>query len=126
MDVDGRDVIPSDDSAMNSKTNAVKSNRWTNEELLLAVQGVRQYGLDFKVHPLPVSYQFLSVNANNEIAPLSYTQAIAEVIGNKTDAHIRSFYNNYKRRYNLESVLEEFKQTRAEQVGSLYFYVKNV
>ena len=50
MDVDGRDVIPSDDPAMNPKTNAVKSNRWTNEELLLAVQGVRQYGLDFKVH----------------------------------------------------------------------------
>ena len=46
-------------------------------------------------------------------------QAIAEVIGNKTDAHIRSFYNNYKRRYNLESVLEEFKQAKVEQVRDI-------
>uniref|UniRef100_T1IQN0 REST corepressor n=1 Tax=Strigamia maritima TaxID=126957 RepID=T1IQN0_STRMM len=57
--------------------------RWTNEELLLAVQGVRKYGKDFK--------------------------AIAEVIGNKTEGHIRSFFVNYRRRYNLDAVLEEYE-----------------
>ena len=57
--------------------------RWTNEELLLAVQGVRKYGKDFK--------------------------AIAEVIGNKTEAHIRSFFVNYRRRYNLDEVLAEYE-----------------
>ena len=58
--------------------------RWSNEELLLAVQGVRKYGKDFK--------------------------AIAETIGNKTDVHIRSFFANYRRRYNLDEVLAEFEK----------------
>ena len=58
--------------------------RWTNEELLLAVQGVRKYGKDFK--------------------------AIAEVIGNKTEAHVRSFFVNYQRRYNLNEVLAEYEK----------------
>lgn len=57
--------------------------RWTNEELLLAVQGVRKYGKDF--------------------------QAIAEVIGNKTEAHVRSFFGNFRRRYNLDEVLAEYE-----------------
>jgi len=57
--------------------------RWTNDELLLAVQGVRKYGKDFK--------------------------AIAEVIGNKTEAHLRSFFINYRRRYNLDAVLKEYE-----------------
>lgn len=58
--------------------------KWTNEELLLAVQGIRRYGKDFK--------------------------AIADVIGNKTEAHIRSFFVNYRRRYNLDEVLEEYEK----------------
>ncbi|KAL5008975.1 hypothetical protein ScPMuIL_014556 [Solemya velum] len=57
--------------------------RWTNEELLLAVQGVRKYGKDFV--------------------------AIAEVIGNKTEAHVRSFFVNFRRRYNLDEVLSEYE-----------------
>lgn len=47
---------------INGKTNS----RWTNDEMLLAVQGIRKYGVDFK--------------------------AIAEVIGNKTESHVKSFY----------------------------------
>lgn len=57
--------------------------RWTNDELLLAVQGVRKYGKDFV--------------------------AIAEVIGTKTEAHLRSFFVNYRRRYNLDAVLKEYE-----------------
>ncbi|XP_060069941.1 REST corepressor 3-like [Ylistrum balloti] len=57
--------------------------KWTNEELLLGVQGVRKYGKDF--------------------------QAIAEVIGNKTEAHVRSFFVNFRRRYNLDEVLAEYE-----------------
>lgn len=63
----------------NTRVNA----RWTNDELLIAVQGIRKYGRDFK--------------------------AIAEVIGNKTEAHVRSFFVNYRRRYNLDAVLQEFE-----------------
>ncbi|XP_044020536.1 REST corepressor isoform X5 [Aphidius gifuensis] len=57
--------------------------RWTQDELLLAVQGVRKYGKDFS--------------------------AIAEVIGTKTEAHLRSFFVNYRRRFNLDTVLKEYE-----------------
>ena len=57
--------------------------RWTNDELLLGVQGVRKYGKDFA--------------------------AIADVIGTKTEAHVRTFFINYKRRYNLDLVLKEYE-----------------
>ncbi|OQR77728.1 REST corepressor 2-like [Tropilaelaps mercedesae] len=60
------------------------SARWTNEELLLAVQGVRKYGTDFK--------------------------AIAEVVGNKTEAHVKNFYGNYRERYKLDDVLSEWEE----------------
>ncbi|XP_054261661.1 REST corepressor 1 isoform X2 [Macrosteles quadrilineatus] len=63
----------------NSRINA----RWTNDELLLAVQGMRKYGKDF--------------------------QAIAEVIGTKTEVHMRSFFVNYRRRFNLDAVLTEYE-----------------
>ena len=49
LEMERRGVIDAEDPILNSKSISVKSNRWTNEELLLAVQGVRQYGLDFKV-----------------------------------------------------------------------------
>ncbi|RWS30654.1 REST corepressor 1-like protein [Leptotrombidium deliense] len=58
--------------------------RWTNDENLLAVQGVRKYGKDFK--------------------------AIAEVIGNKTEAHVRTFFINNERRYQLNNVLKEYEE----------------
>lgn len=51
--------------------------------LLLIHSGVRKYGKDFK--------------------------AIAEVIGNKTEAHVRSFFINFRRRYNLDEVLGEYE-----------------
>lgn len=63
----------------NNKNNA----RWSNEELLLAVQSVRRYGKDF--------------------------QAMAEVLGNKSVSQCRNFFVNYKRRFNLQQVLEEYE-----------------
>ena len=51
--------------------------------------GVRKYGKDFK--------------------------AIAEVIGNKTESHVRSFFVNYRRRYNLDEVLAEFEKENGPQ-----------
>lgn len=72
------DLRPSNDT-----TSRINS-RWTNEELLLAVQGVRKYGKDFK--------------------------SIAEVIGNKTEHHVRTFFVNYRKKYNLDSVLKDFEK----------------
>lgn len=64
--------------------------KWSNEELLLAVQGLRKYGKDFK--------------------------AIAEVIGNKSETLVRSFFVNYRRRYNLDEVLAEYELERSKQL----------
>eukprot|EP00794_Sanderia_malayensis_P017818 gene17818-19596_t len=64
----------------NQKMNA----RWTNEELLMAVQCVRKYGKDF--------------------------QAMAEVLGNKNVSQCRNFFVNYRRRFNLLDVLEEYEK----------------
>ncbi|CAG9788093.1 unnamed protein product [Diatraea saccharalis] len=62
------------------------NSRWTNEELLMAVTAVRKYGKDF--------------------------QAIAETLGTKTEAHVRSFFISYRRRYNLDAVVREHEADR--------------
>jgi len=62
-----------------SKINA----KWTQEEQLLGVQGVRKFGKNFGT--------------------------IAEVIGTKTESHVRSFFVNYRRRYNLDNALKEYE-----------------
>ncbi|XP_050668597.1 REST corepressor 1 isoform X3 [Leptidea sinapis] len=62
------------------------NSRWTNEELLMAVTAVRKYGKDF--------------------------QAIAETLGTKTEAHVRTFFISYRRRYNLDAVLREHEADR--------------
>ncbi|KAG8564154.1 hypothetical protein GDO81_016354 [Engystomops pustulosus] len=64
---------------INIKLNA----RWTTDEQLLAVQAVRRYGKDF--------------------------QAIAEVLGNKTPSQVKTFFISYRRRFNLEEVLQEWE-----------------
>ncbi|KAM3919413.1 REST corepressor 2 [Leptodactylus fuscus] len=64
---------------LNIKLNA----RWTTDEQLLAVQAVRRYGKDF--------------------------QAIAEVLGNKTPSQVKTFFISYRRRFNLEEVLQEWE-----------------
>ncbi|XP_049625882.1 REST corepressor 3 isoform X2 [Suncus etruscus] len=72
----------------NQKINA----RWTTEEQLLAVQGVRKYGKDF--------------------------QAIADVIGNKTVGQVKNFFVNYRRRFNLDEVLQEWEAERGTQASN--------
>lgn len=72
------DLRPSSENS--SRVNA----KWTHDELLLAVQGVRKYGKDFKT--------------------------IAEVIGNKTEHHVRTFFVNNRKKYNLDSVLKDYEK----------------
>ncbi|KAG8437949.1 hypothetical protein GDO86_008582 [Hymenochirus boettgeri] len=59
------------------------NSRWTTDEQLLAVQAVRRYGKDF--------------------------QAISEVLGNKTPSQVKTFFISYRRRFNLEDVLQEWE-----------------
>ncbi|XP_037550729.1 REST corepressor 1 [Nematolebias whitei] len=72
---------------MNQKFN----NRWTTEEQLLAVQGIRKYGRDF--------------------------QAISDVIGNKSVVQVKNFLVNYRRRFNLDEVLQEWEAEQEMEGG---------
>ncbi|XP_069567722.1 REST corepressor 1 isoform X1 [Brachyistius frenatus] len=72
---------------MNQKFN----NRWTTEEQLLAVQAIRKYGRDF--------------------------QAISDVIGNKSVVQVKNFLVNYRRRFNLDEVLQEWEAEHGMEGG---------
>jgi len=77
----GCDIVPYRvPEASASRINA----RWSNDEHLLAVQGIRNFGKDFKT--------------------------IAEILGTKTEVHVRSFFANMKRRFNLDAVLQEYEE----------------
>lgn len=52
--------------------------------LVLFCLGVRKYGKDFK--------------------------AIADVIGTKNEGHVRMFFISYRKRYNLNAVLQEYEE----------------
>lgn len=60
---------------------------------LLCLPGVRKYGKDF--------------------------QAIADVIGNKTVGQVKNFFVNYRRRFNLEEVLQEWEAEQGTQASAL-------
>lgn len=59
------------------------NSRWTTDEQLLAVQAFRKYGKDF--------------------------EAIAEVLANKTPSQVKTFFIGYRRRYNLDEVVQEWE-----------------
>ncbi|KAL6106112.1 rcor1 [Pungitius sinensis] len=67
------------------------NNRWTTEEQLLAVQAIRKYGRDF--------------------------QAISDVIGNKSVVQVKNFLVNYRRRFNLDEVLQEWEAEHGTDGG---------
>lgn len=67
--------------------------RWNNEEHMLAIEGIRRFGKDFT--------------------------AIAELIGTKTEQHLRTFFVNYRKRYNLDNLLKEFDMRRQRQQEQL-------
>lgn len=67
------------------------NSRWNSDELQLAVLGVRKYGKDF--------------------------QAIAELLGTKTEGQVRTFFLNYRRKYSLDVILQEFEQNNHPKVN---------
>lgn len=69
------------------------NNRWTTEEQLLAVQAIRKYGRDF--------------------------QAISDVIGNKSVVQVKNFLVNYRRRFNLDEVLQEWEAEHGMEGGGV-------
>jgi len=57
------------------------SGRWTHEELMLAAQGIRRYGMDFS--------------------------KIVQMIPSKAETHIKTFYVSYQRRFGLDELVKE-------------------
>ncbi|XP_077587283.1 REST corepressor 1 [Stigmatopora nigra] len=68
------------------------NGRWSPEEQLLAVQAIRKYGRDF--------------------------QAISDVIGNKSVVQVKNFLVNYRRRFNLDQVLQEWEAENGVEGGA--------
>lgn len=65
------------------KITCFTKNRLINRLRPSSSSGVRKYGKDF--------------------------QAIADVIGNKTVGQVKNFFVNYRRRFNLDEVLQEWE-----------------
>lgn len=69
------------------------NHRWNPEEQMLAVEGFRRFGRDYV--------------------------KIAEVIGTKTEAHLRTFFVNYRRRYQLDALLKNYDLCQQQQQKKL-------
>ncbi|XP_067943655.1 REST corepressor 2-like [Watersipora subatra] len=81
-----------DEFRPNEPSTSKPTNRWSQDELHLGVQGVRYFGKDF--------------------------QAIAQIIGTKTSTQVRAFFSAYKRKYNLDGALAEFEANQKSRVVS--------
>ena len=57
-------------------------------------------------------------------------QAIAETLGTKTEAHVRSFFISYRRRYNLDAMVREHEAERGNahhiQAGAYAFNTSKI
>ncbi|XP_034649865.1 REST corepressor isoform X2 [Drosophila subobscura] len=67
------------------------SARWTPDEIKVALLVLRDYG---KNYPM-----------------------IAKLVPTKTEAHVRAFYLNNRRRYNLDQIVKEYEAGKSEESG---------
>lgn len=65
------------------------SGRWSNDEYQLAIKGIQKHGKDF--------------------------QAIAEILGTKTEQQVSQFYTSNRKKYNLDEKIKEFEAKQQQQ-----------
>lgn len=84
-------IIEIDPDLIKIEANSVPTPCWTAHEIALAIQGFNKYGSDFN--------------------------AIAQVIGSKTENSIKSFYQYHKENYNLESLIANPSNLKEESLA---------
>ncbi|XP_026848876.1 REST corepressor isoform X2 [Drosophila persimilis] len=68
------------------------SARWTSDEIQVALLVLRGHGRNYPM--------------------------IAKYVPTKTEAHVRSFYLNNRRRYNLDQIVKEYEAGKSEESGA--------
>ncbi|XP_022250944.1 uncharacterized protein LOC106467112, partial [Limulus polyphemus] len=70
---------------------ATESSRWTEEETEIAKRGLKEHGTNWAI--------------------------IAEMVATKTKEQCKNFYFNYKRKYGLEEIVQQYKQSHKSKEG---------
>ncbi|XP_015919467.1 nuclear receptor corepressor 2 isoform X2 [Parasteatoda tepidariorum] len=70
-----------------------ENSRWSDEEMDLIKEGLKQHGMDW--------------------------EAVSNLVNTKTKQQCRNFYFNYRRKYGLEDIVQEYKKLNGGKDGTL-------